>query len=204
MTDPKENKEEKKEPEVLELILETREIEPWEPTISIDGRQIVSASDEDLIKMRDEIKASYEKEEGDNIFCEIAELQKILKAKPLKRDEKTGKPILQKHPQFGIETVVVEDYDMDEQRPRNRILWAIHDQLKGKIPQDVKKIVLKFTQTADLKQPKWKDAIFLSKLVKHATQEHPRLGYYIVDFADKFLDKTEGLDARAKKLIETK
>lgn len=190
-------------PEVLELILETRDIEPWEPTINIDGRQIAGASDAELQRIRDNVEASYEREIGDKIFCEIAEVQKILKARPVKRD-KDDKPILQRHPQLGIDTVVWEDYSIDEQRPRNRILWAISDQLKGRNPKDVKKITVGFHVTADLKQPKWEDAEFLAKLVKYATDEHPQLGYWIVEFADKFLDETEGLEARAAKLIKTK
>jgi len=190
---------ESKGPEVLDLVLENQEIQPWEPTIIVDGYQIAGASDKTLKQMRDNIEQRIKDEVGDKTFSEIAEVQRILKARPLKRDDK-GKPVLQKHPQLGIETVVEKPFDIEEQRPRNRLLWHIEDLLKGKKAKDVKKITLQFHVTADLKQPKWEDAIFLAELVKYATDEHSQLGYWIVDFADKFAE----LKDRTEKLVKTK
>jgi len=169
-------------PEVLTLVLVTKEIAPWEPNITIDARQIVRLNNQGLIDMRKGLVERIKDEKGDSTYSEIRQLQNILKAKSILRDEE-GEPIL--HPQAGIQQE--KPFDIEEQRPRNRMLWAIEDALKGRKPVDVKQITMKFTRQADLKQPKWSDAVFLCELVGQSTKENFQLGMHIVEFREKFV-----------------
>lgn len=169
-------------PEVLELVLETKEVKYWEPYVTVEGHQIAEASDEDLKILRNGIKKRYDDEESDKPFSEIKEVQRILRGKPLKRDEK-GKLVL--HPQAQIPQM--EDFSIEESRPRNRILWAIEEALRGRRPEDVKKIAIRFTFKSDLKQPKYSDAELLAKLVGWATERVRGLGDHWPDFREKFV-----------------
>ncbi len=169
-------------PEVLELVLETKKVKTWEPIITIDGRQIVSATTDRLKELQQALKNEYDKGAKENTFSEIQEVRKILMANPIKRDDK-GKPIL--HPQAQVPQE--EPASLEEQRPRNRMLWAIEEALKGKDPDDVEKIKVKFHSIPDLKKPKYADALLLCKLVGWATQKNMGIGIHFVEFAMKFV-----------------
>ncbi len=182
-------------PEVLTLELVTFKDEgAWDDDIIIAGAQIVGATDKQLTNLRDDIEKVTETKEKDNLFSEIAEVQRILKAKPLKRDDK-GKIVM--HKQYDIP--IVEDFDIEESRPRNRILWAISDQLKGKDAKDVKKITIKFGAIADLKKPKYSDAELLAKLVGFDTEKTRGLSEAWPNFRDKFVPPDWGSDKSASK-----
>lgn len=168
-------------PKVLELILETRKIKVWDPIITIDGRQIVNATIDQLKQLKKDLKEQYEKVSGEDTFCEILEVQKTLRALPMKRNDK-GKLVL--HPQAGVPQE--EQVPLEEQRPRNRMLWAIEDALKGKDPMDVNKIAVKFHSTADIKRPKYADALLLAKMVGWDTEKNLGIGIHFVDYAMKF------------------
>ncbi len=168
-------------PTVLELVLETKKVKAWDPIITIPGKQIVAASIDQLKELQKELKKQYDKGVKETTFSEIAEVQKILRALPIKRDDK-GKPIL--HPQAGVEQII--DAPVEEQRPRNRMLWAIEDALKGKEPEDVKKITIKFRAIADLKQPKYADALLLCDLAIWDLQKNRSIGMHFVDLVQKF------------------
>jgi len=167
--------------QTLELVLETRQVKTWDPIITVDGQQIANASIDDIKDLQKRLKEQLEKSIKESTFCEITEIQKILGARPIKRDSK-GKPVL--HPQAGI--AQIEDISLEEQRPRNRILWAIEEALKGKAPADVKKITIKFHAIPDIKMPKYADALLLCTLVGYDTEKNPGIGVHFVDFAMKF------------------
>jgi len=179
-------------PEILELVLNNVEANYWDTVITVDGNQIAGASDEQMLELRDGVTKRIEGDESDEIFSEIAELQRILKAKPFKRD-KNGKVEL--HPQLQIP--ITEDFDIDENRPRNRILWAISDALKGKKPKSVKSITIKFGLIADLKKPKYSDAEFLAILVGRDTMKTRGLTEAWPVFREKFVpeDWEEGKES---------
>ncbi len=172
--------EEADKPEVLELVLETVPVHAWESIITVPGDQIVNATVDQLVDLQKQLKKMQDKKESTD-FSEIQEVQEILRAKPLKRD-KQGK--LENHPQGGMPYEV--PHDLEDQRPINRILWAIEDQLKGRDPMDVKKITIKFHSIADLKRPKYADALYLCKVVKWGTDKNVGIGMHYVDFAMKF------------------
>ncbi len=166
--------------EVLELVLETVPVHAWESIITVLGDQIAAATVDQLVELQKDIKKMQDKKESTD-FSEIKEVQEILRAKPLKRD-KQGK--LEIHPQGGMPYEI--PHELEDQRPINRILWAIEDQLKGKDPMDVKRITIKFHSIPDLKRPKYADALYLCKLVKWATEKNASIGMHYVDFAMKF------------------
>ncbi len=176
-------------PTNLELVLETKTVKTFKPIITVPGEQIAAATLEQLEGLQKAVKAQYERADKESIFSEIREVQKILMANPIKRDGK-GQPILQPiRDQQGNTQAMVPQEDLpslEEQRPRNRMLWAIEEALKGKKPGDVKRIVVKFHSVPDLKKPKYADALLLSKLVEWDTQKNMGLGVHFVDFAMKF------------------
>ena len=170
-------------PEILTLELVTFQDEgAWDDDVTVAGNQIAAASDKQLTDLRTDIKEMAEKKEKENVFSEIAEVQRILKAKPLKRDA-DGKIVLHKQ----ADVPIVEDFDIEENRPRNRILWAISDQLKGKNAKDVKKITIKFGLIADIKKPKYSDAELLANLVGFDTEKTRGLSEAWPNFRDKFV-----------------
>ena len=186
-------------PTVLELVLETKKVKSWDAIITLPGRELVKATVDEFKELKKRLEKEYEKNVTESVFSEIAEVQKILMALPIKRDDK-GKPIL--HPQAGVEQII--DVPLEEQRPRNRILWAIEDALKGKEPEDVKKITITFRAIADLKQPKYADALLLCDLVGWSTRKNRKVGLHFVDLAMKFVhirnedgDLVEDDEARA-------
>lgn len=175
-------------PEVLELVLETKEVKYWEPFINIDGHQLIDASDEDFHDLQEDLKKRYENAESEKIFSEIREVQRLLRGKPKKRD-KDERPILVPLSRDNPDVKVpqYEDFDIEESRPRNRILWAIEDALKGKEPEDVKKITIRFTLKADIKQPKYSDAVLLAKIIGWGTEKVRGIGDHWPDFRNKFV-----------------
>ena len=166
--------------QTLELVLETKKVKTWEPFITVSGQQIVNASIGDIKDLQERIKKQMDGAKEDT-YSEIKAIQRILLAKPVKRDGK-GKPIL--HPQAGVQQI--EDISLEEQRPRNRMLWAIEDALKGKEPEDVKKITIKFHSIPDIKKPKYADALLLSELVGYDMEKSSDVGIHFLDFLMKF------------------
>ncbi len=167
--------------QILELVLETKTVKVWDPILTVGGRQIAEASIDDLKDLQKRLQEQIKEGKKEEIFSEIEEVQKILGSRPIKRDS-NGKPVL--HPQAGVPQI--EDISLEEQRPRNRMLWAIEEALKGKAPADVKKIVIKFHSMPDLKKPKYADALLLCTLVGYDTEKNKGLGIHFVDFAMKF------------------
>jgi hypothetical protein len=174
--------EETNEIEFLELELVKSEAKYWEPVLTIDAGQLVNATDKEALALRDSVNKQVENDESDEFISEIVETIRILKAKPLKRDE-DGK--LELHAQYGIPQTM--QHSVEDLRPINRILWAIEDALKGKKPEDAKSIIIKFGLRADLKKPKYSDAEYLANLVALDTETVRGISGAWPVFRDKFV-----------------
>ena len=169
-------------PEIVSLTLEVKEVTPWEPEMVFDVRQIIRMSDKRLVEMRDELAESRDEAMGNTTYDEIAIIRRALLANRLVRDGK-GKIVTQSHPQTGQPTAQREEFNLDDQRIRNRLIGCIED-LKAKMGKK-KSITIEFQKHAELIIPSWDDAVALAGIMKTVLNEQESLGTWIIEFHSK-------------------
>ena len=169
-------------PEIVTLTLEIREVTPWEPEMNFDVRQIIGMSDEALTKMRDNLAKARDEAMGNTTYDEIAITRGALLANRLARDG-AGKIVTQPHPQTGQPTAQREEFNLNDQRVRNRLVACIEN-LKAKMGKK-KSIIIEFQKHAELIVPSWDDAVALAGIMKIVLNEQESLGTWIIELHSK-------------------
>ena len=168
--------------EIVSLTLEVKEVTPWEPEMVFDVRQLFGMPDKSIIEMRDALAEAREGAMGNTTYDEIAIVRRALLANRLHRDGK-GKIVTQPHPQTGQPTAQREEFDLDDQRVRNRLIGCIEG-LKAKMGKK-KSITIEFQKHAELIIPNWDDAVALAGIMKVVLNEQDSLGTWIIEFHSK-------------------
>lgn len=183
--------------ELVSLELEIKEVTPWEPEMSFDLRQIIGLSDKDLLKMKEQLQESMDEVTGNTEYSEIAQIRKALLAPEVIRD-KDGGIVTQNDPISGRPMATNKQFDLDDQRVRNRLLNCIEG-LTSKLGKK-KSVTIQFCKHAELAVPNWDDAIILAKIMKTYLNEQNVLGQWIPDFYSKI----STMEKEAKDLLGNK